>query len=75
MKRSTSILATVALGSLLAVGATTVTMAREVARHRAPGQTLCNDGAADDRGFGGFSGTPGTASGTRHRRGGAPTGA
>ena len=60
MKRSTSILATVALGSLLAVGATTVTMAREVARHRAPGHELrCNDGAADDRGFGGFSGTPG----------------
>jgi hypothetical protein len=60
MKRSTSILATVTLGSLLAVGATTVTMARGVARHRAPGHELrCNDRAADDRGFGGFSGTPG----------------
>jgi hypothetical protein len=57
MKRSTSILATVALGSLLAAGATTVTMAREVAIHHVRGHTLyCADGA--DQGFGGFSATP-----------------
>jgi hypothetical protein len=58
MKRSKSILATVALGSLLAAGATTVSMARELAGHRAAGHELrCNDGP-DDRGFGGFSATP-----------------
>ena len=57
MKRSKSILVTVALGALLAAGSTTVTMAREVPGHRMPGHALyCADDA--DRGFGGFSATP-----------------
>ena len=57
MKRSKSILVTVALGALLAAGTTTVTMAREVSGHRMPGHALyCADDA--DRGFGGFSAAP-----------------
>src|SRR3954454_19156514 len=65
MKKSASMLAAVALGSLLTVGATTASMARDVARHRAAGDHRisrdfgCNDGSADGRGFGGFTGTPG----------------
>jgi hypothetical protein len=61
MKKLTSILAAAALGSLLAVGATTASMARDVTGHRTTGDQVlrCNDGFAGDRGFGGFSGTPG----------------
>ena len=61
MKQSTSFLTAIALGSLLAVAATTPSMAREMDDHRIPGPHArrCNDGAAGDRGFGGFSGAPG----------------
>jgi hypothetical protein len=61
MKKPASILAAAALGSLLAVGATTASMARDGAAHRTTGDHVlrCNDGPAYDRGFGGFSGTPG----------------
>jgi hypothetical protein len=58
MKRSTSILAAVALGSLLAAGATTASMARD-AGHRVGHDPHCNDAYAGGRGFGGFSGAPG----------------
>ena len=65
MRKSTSILTVVVLGSLLAVDGTTASMARDTVGHRIAGgrdigrDLRCNDGPADDRGFGGFSGTPG----------------
>lgn len=60
MKKSTSILTAVILGSLLAVGATTASMAGDTAGYRIAGShnPRCNDGAADGHDFGGFSGTP-----------------
>ena len=65
MKKSTSILTAVVLGSLLAVDTTTASMARDTAGYRIAGRhdighdLRCNDGAADGHDFGGFSGTPG----------------
>ena len=61
MKKSTSSLAAVVLGSLLAVGATTASMARDVAGHRTAGSHRIGHGLRcnDDSGFGGFSGAPG----------------
>ncbi len=68
MKKSTSSLAAVVVASLLAAGATTVSMAGESAGHRiasghasghrADHDLLCYD-SSDDGGFGGFSGAPG----------------
>ena len=61
MKKSSSLVTAVALGSLLAVAATSASMARGLADQRIarPHVQRCNGGSADDRGFGGFSGAPG----------------